>query len=131
MPLRGSNSSTTFESLPHDTLTAIEGLAQLALNEPLRELAAAGLASPRERLYLKAFAHDRSLRPDAPFTDQVEPGYSGPDVKRDGTPANPFPELHDPERDRQRERVEHLREGGEPAAAAEARYARRGEPSAD
>jgi hypothetical protein len=109
----------------HDSMTLIEGLALLALNEPLRERAAAGLANVQERLFLKAFAHDRSLRPDAPFPDQVEPGYSGPDVNRHGTPANPFPEPHDPERDRLRERAERNRTGGEPSAAAEARYHRR------
>jgi hypothetical protein len=118
----------------HDSLTVIEGLAELALNEPLREKAAAGLASTQERLFLKAFAHDRSLRPDAPFTDQVEPGYTGPDLKRDGTPVAPFPEPHDPERDRQREKVERHRgdEGYDPTLTAKRYEARNGgTPEAD
>lgn len=108
----------------HDSLTAIEGLTELALAEPLRELAAAGLANAHERLSLKAFAHDRGLRPDAPFPEQIEPGYSGPDAKRDGTPVSPFPEPHDPKRDELRERAERAR-GGESTAAVEARYAAR------
>lgn len=112
-----------------DALDVIEALTQLALAEPLREHAAAGLASPQERLFLKAFAHDRGLRPDHSFLEQMEPGYTGPDVKRHGTPASPFPEPHDPERERQRHRVEQLRDpsGGESSAEVEARYeARRG-----
>lgn len=120
----------------HDSLTAIEGLAQLALHEPLREWAAAGLANTSERLFLKAFAHDRGLRPDAPFPDQVLPGYAGPDAKRDGTPVAPFPEPHDPERDRQRESAERHRgdEGYDPALTAKRYEARNGgtpEPEAD
>jgi len=109
-----------------DELDAIEGMAELALAEPIRELAAAGFATASERAALKAFAADRSLRPDAPFAAQVEPGYAGPTVADAGFPNAPFPEPHDAERDRQRQRVEHLA-GNEPASAsdAEARYAAR------
>jgi hypothetical protein len=114
----------------HDSMTAIEGLALLALNEPLREKAAAGLASAHERLFLKAFAHDRLLRPDAPFPDQVEPEYSGPDVTRHGTPANPFPESHDPERDRLREQIERHAGPAFDPAADDARRARRSSDAA-
>ena len=109
-----------------DSLTAIEGLAQLALAEPLRERAAAGLASPQERLSLKAFAHERSLRPDAPFPDQVQLGYAGPDVKRDGTPISPFPEPPDAERDRLRQISERQRDGVAGDAWLEAQGRRRG-----
>lgn len=83
------------------------------------------LLGRRESLYLKAFASQRGLRPDVPFPDQVEPDYGGPTVERDGHPNNPYPEPHDPERDRQRERAERNRVGGEPSADAEARYAAR------
>lgn len=116
----------------HYSIEAIEGLAELALHEPLREWASAGLANTRERLFLRAFAHDRELRPDAPFTDQAQPGYSGPDAKRDGTPVAPFPEPHDPERDRLRKISERHRDGvaGDAWLAANGRR-RGGEPPAD
>lgn len=91
-----------------DSMDTIEGLTELALAEPIRELAAAGFASASERVALKSFAHDRGLRPDAPFTAQVEPGYAGPSLDNGGTPLNPFPEPHDPERDRQRAQVERI-----------------------
>ncbi len=105
-----------------DALDVIEGLTELALAEPIRELAAAGFASASERVALKAFAHDRGLRPDAPFTAQVEPGYAGPSVEHAGTPVNPFPEPHDPERDRQRAQVERIGRDTETPADVKARY---------
>ena len=109
-----------------DALDVIEGLTELALAEPIRELAAAGFASASERVALKAFAHDRGLRPDAPFTDQVEPGYAGPSVEHAGTPVNPFPEPHDPQRDQQRAKVERMARDTEDPAATAARYEERG-----
>jgi len=107
-----------------DTLDTVEGLVELALAEPIRELAAAGFANVHERVALKSFAGDRGLRPDAPFPDQVMPGYAGP-TANSGTPVNPFPEPHDPERDRQRAVVARIgRDPSEPADTA-ARYAAR------
>jgi hypothetical protein len=108
-----------------DELDVIEGLAQLALAEPVRELAHAGLGSSMERTAAKAFAADRGLRPDVPFPAQIEPGYAGVTVEAHGFPNAPFPEPNDPERDRQRERAERLRDNGDPAAGAAARYAAR------
>ena len=109
-----------------DTLDTIEGLNELALHEPLREQAAAGLLGTRERLFLKVFADQRGLRPDVPFPDQVEPGYSGPDVKTAGTPLNPFPEPHDPKRDEQRAVVDRIGRDTTTPADTAARYAARG-----
>lgn len=94
-----------------DALDAIKGLAEVALAEPQRELAMAGLATASQRLALLNFAAERGLRPDASFAEQVQPGYSGPSVEGDGYPSAPFPEPHDPQRDQQRERVGHLRNG--------------------
>lgn len=91
-------------------MDALRLLAELAGAEPMRELAMAGLANARERLALNNFAAERGLRPDAGFTDQVQPGYSGPTVERDGFPNAPFPEPHDPERDRQRRDSERHRD---------------------
>lgn len=109
-----------------DALDGIEGLSKLALAEPLRELAAAGFASASERVYLKSFAADRGLRPDAPFTAQVEPGYSGPSTEH-GTPLNPFPEPHDPERDEHRAQMERIGRDTTTPADVAARYeARKG-----
>jgi len=111
-------------------LDAIEGLVELTLNEPLRELAAAGLASARERLYLKAFADQRDLRPDAPFPAQVDGGYSGPTVQA-GTPLNPFPESHDPKRDALRAQVERIGRDTTTPADTAARYEARGKQPSD
>ncbi len=114
-----------------DTLDVIEGLVELALAEPVQELALAGLATVSERVALKAFADQRGLRPDAPFTAQVEPGYAGPSVEHAGTPVNPFPESHDPERDRQRAQMERIgRDAADPADTV-ARYEARGEQPSD
>jgi hypothetical protein len=106
-----------------DEHDVIEGLTELGKMEAIRELAQAGLASSVERVAAKSFAADRGLRPDAPFPAQVEPGYAGLTVERNGFPNAPFPEPHDPELDRQRERVEHTRDvGGETVAEVAARY---------
>lgn len=113
------------------TRDAIEGLTELALNEPLREVAAAGLANVHERVYLKAFALDRKLREDVAFPDQVEAGYTGPDVERNGYPANPFPEPHDPARDEVRAKMERHAGPSFDPAADDARRAARDTPDGD
>jgi hypothetical protein len=109
-----------------EELDVIEELTKLALAEPIRELAHAGLLAARERLPLKTFAFQHQLREDQPFMDQIEPGYTGPTVERDGYPMSPHPEPHDPERDMQRVAVERHRgdEGYDPALTAKRYEAR-------
>jgi hypothetical protein len=100
-------------------------LADLALAEPVRELAHAGLGTSMERIAAKAFAADRGLRPDVPFPVQVEANYGGVTVESNGFPNAPFPEPHDRERDRQRQKAETMRDAGERASDAEGRYTAR------
>jgi len=86
-------------------LDALEGVAQYALNEPVRELAMSGLASHKEQGRLKEWSAEYRVRPDVPFLAQIEPDYRGPTIEADGFPNAPFPEPHDPALDALREKV--------------------------